>query len=383
MKRDIIKICFLELVLIIILFFALFASKIFNRIILSIVMLVYMIIVVFFLKKRKIKSINKKQVTILMTIFAMVYLGLFYLMGVYFGFERSKISLSFWSLYRFIMPLSIIIIASEIIRNVFLSQKFFVEIKTLKINLSLLFTYLSMVLVDLLIYTGVYDLDNLNDFLVALGFVLFASLSCNLLFNYISKRYGSTGIIIFRLITVLFGYIIPIVPSVYLFFRTFLRMIYPYIIYVILEKLFSKYDFAVSYNDKKKEFVGNTFLIVGISLLVMLISCQFKYGILVIGSSSMTGSINKGDAVIFESYDNQNIKIGQVIIFDYNDIQTVHRVVDIREVNGEIRYFTRGDANKNNDSGYATADEIHGLVKLRVKYIGYPTLWVRNLFKKV
>ena len=94
-------------------------------------------------------------------------------------------------------------------------------------------------------------------------------------------------------------------------------MLYPYIIYAIFEKLFSKNDFVVAYNDKKKAFVGNTVLIIILSLLIMLISCQFKYGIIVIGSSSMTGSINKGDAVIYESYSNQVIKNGQVIIFDY------------------------------------------------------------------
>jgi len=380
MKKDAIKICFYELLLIVILFFALFAPKIFNRMTLAIVMLVYMLLAIFFLKKRKIQSINKKQVTILMTIFAMIYLGVFYAMGLYFGFERSKIVLSVWSLFRFIIPLTIIIISSEIIRNIFLSQKLIIGIKSIKVNASLFLTYISMVLVDLLIYTGVYDLNNLDDFLLALGFVLFASLSCNLLFNYISKRYGSKGIIIFRLITVLFAYIIPIIPSVYLFFRTFLRMLYPYIIYAILEKLFSKNDFAVAYNDKKKEFVGNTFLIICISLVIMLISCQFRFGILVIGSKSMTGSINKGDAVIFEKYDDQKIKNGQVIIFDYNNIRTVHRVIDIRKVNGEIRYFTKGDANKDEDEGYVTTDEIHGLVKLKVKYIGYPTIWVRDLF---
>jgi len=43
-------------------------------------------------------------------------------------------------------------------------------------------------------------------------------------------------------------------------------------------------------------------------LITMLISCQFKYGILVIGSESMTGTINVGDAVIYESYNNETIK---------------------------------------------------------------------------
>ena len=380
MKKDKIKIFILELLLIIILFFALFASNVFTRNILAIMMFCYMFFVWILLKKRKIKSMYSKQVALLMLIFSIFYLIIFYLFGLYFGFVKSKILLSMWSFCRFILPLSVIIISSEIIRQTFLAQNLVIKFKTKRINLSIIFTYISMVLLDMLIYTGVYELSSLDDFLMALGFVLFAAISCNLLYNYISIRYGSMGIVIYRLITVLFIYILPIMPDVYIFFRTFFRMLYPYLIYLILEKLYASNDFVVARVDRRKEVFGNTILIVIMLLFIMLISCQFRFGILVIGSGSMSGSIDKGDAVIFEKYVSQQIEKGQVIIFDYNGIQTVHRVVEIKNVNGQIRYYTKGDANKELDRGYITDNKIYGLVKLKVKYIGYPTIWVRKLF---
>lgn len=380
MKKDKLKTCIFELVLIFILLFTLFASNIISRSILSIIMLMYMLIVSKCLKKRNIASIYKKNVTILMIIFAGIYLGVFYLMGLYFGFIKSKITLSLWSFYKFILPLSIIIISTEKIRKIFLSQDVKLHIKSKIIDISLILTYIAMVLVDLIIYTGIYNLSKLEDFLIALGFVLFASLSCNLLYNYISFRYDEKGIIIYRMITTLFIYIIPITPDIYIFFRSFLRMLYPYIIYIVIEKLYSKNDFTISYNDKKKEVIGNTLLLIVMTLLIMLISCQFKYGILVIGSRSMTGTIDKGDAVIFEKYNGQEIQKGQVIIFDYDGIQTVHRVEEIKIVNDEYRYYTKGDANEKRDESYITKDKIDGLVKLRIKYIGYPTLWIRSIF---
>lgn len=382
MKVDKIKIYIFEILLVVILLFALFVPNIFTRKILAIVLFLYMLIVCYILKKRRIKSINKKQVTILMVIFSFLYIVIFYLLGLYFGFTKSKVMLSIWSIFNFILPLSIIIFSSEIIRNVFLSQKIYLKTKKNKINLSPVLTYISMVLIDLLIYTGIYNLNSLDNTLTALGFVLFASLSCNLLYNYVSKRYGSKGIIVYRLITTLYVYIIPVNPDIYLFFQSFIRMIYPYIIYLVIEKFFSTNDFAVAYNDRKKEVLGNTVLLVITALFIMLISCQFKYGILVIGSDSMTGTINKGDAIIFEKYDEQLIQEGQIILFDYNGIQTVHRVVDIKSINGKLRFYTKGDANKHKDTGYITEEEIYGLVKLKVKYLGYPTLWVRSLFSE-
>ena len=380
MKKDKIKVFILEILLVVILFFALFALNIFTRSVLAITIGIYAVIVAYLLKRRKITSINKKQTTILMIIFAMFYLVIFYLFGLHFGFIRSKIILSFSTIFKFILPISIIIISSEFIRRIFLSNKLVIKFKNKKFDISPILTYISMVIIDLLIYTEVYNLTKLDDFLTILGFVFFASLSCNLLYNYITNRYGSKGVIVYRLVTVLFIYIFPIVPDMYVFFRTFLRMLYPYVIYLVFEKLYSKNDYIIAVQDKKKEIVGNTILLVIAALLVMLISCQFRYGIIVVGSESMTGTLNKGDAVIFEKYTNQEIEEGQVIIFNYNDIQTIHRVVDIQKVNGEYRYYTKGDANKRDDEGYRTDDDIYALVRLRVKYIGYPTLWVRELF---
>lgn len=375
-----VKIYLMQIILIIILFFALFASNIVTRSILAVIMCIYAIICYLFLNKRKIVSIRKKQVMLLMFIFALVYLAVFYALGLYFGFTKAKVVLSLWSIWRFIIPLSVIIVAAEIIRNIFLSHEATVTVKSKKVDISLILTYIAMVLVDLVIYTGIYDLSNLNDFLTALGFVLFAALSTNLLYNYVSSRYGSGPVILYRLITSLYLYIIPVTPDVYLFLRSFLRMLYPYIMYVIFEKMFSVSEFVVAYAEKRKDFIGNSIMIVLITLLIMLISCQFKYGILVIGSRSMTGTINVGDAIIYERYEGQNVSVGQIIVFDYNGIQTIHRVVDITNVNGVNRYYTKGDANKKLDDNFITEDNIKGLIRLKVKYIGHPTLWVRKLF---
>lgn len=371
MKNDKIRNYILELLLIIILFFALFASSIFNRVVLSILLVVYMFITMFFIKKRASLSIYNKQLIIIMLILAVIYLGVFYLLGLYFGFTMASVRLTFWSFLNYIIPLSLIIISSEIIRSIFLAQK---------VRFTKVFTFISMVLIDVIIYAGIYDLTSLNGFLTAIGFILFASISCNLLYNYISIRFGFKSIIIYRLITTLYAYIIPIIPNIYVFFRSLLRMLFPYLVYLLLESTYSKSNFVVAYKDKRKSIISITIMVFVMSLVIMLISCQFRYGILVIGSGSMTGTIDKGDTVVFEKYDNQQIKIGQVIIFISEKQRVVHRVIDIKDVNGEIRYFTKGDANENADEGYIVDSDIFGVSMFKIKYIGYPTLWVKDIF---
>ena len=112
--------------------------------------------------------------------------------------------------------------------------------------------------------------------------------------------------------------------------------------------------------------------------IVMLTSCQFRFGALVIATESMTGELNKGDAVIFEQYDDQIIEEGQVIVFRKGQSRIVHRVVDIERVNGQNRYYTKGDMNGDLDAGYITDADIVGTAELKVPYVGYPTLWIRE-----
>ena len=112
----------------------------------------------------------------------------------------------------------------------------------------------------------------------------------------------------------------------------------------------------------------------------MLISCKFTYGALVIGSGSMTGTINKGDIIIYKKYDkNQEITKGEIIVFKKDDIKVVHRVIDIKKMGADVRYYTKGDANTSEDEGYREKDQIIGQVKFKIKYIGYLTLFVNDM----
>lgn len=371
MNKDKLKIYILELLLLLFLLFTLFESNIVTKLILAIFLFAYMVICIIFLKKRQILPIYHKQVLILMCLFSFIYLAVFYLMGLYFGYYEAPVKLSLWSFWNYIIPLAVIIISSEVIRHILLSQKG---------KKSKVLVFAIMVLIDLIIYTGVYDLNNLDDFLTVIGFILFASVACNLLYDYISIRFGYGGIIVYRMATALYAYFIPIVPDIYIFFRSVLRMVYPYMIYLILDYTYAKRHLIVDYVDQRKKVVGTTILVVCATLVSMLVSCQFRFGIIVVGSGSMTGALNKGDATIYERYDKQVIKEGDVVIFNDGGIRIIHRVVDIKKINGELRYYTKGDANAEMDEGYITKKDVVGITLFRIKYIGFPSIWIKDIF---
>lgn len=381
MKNNKLKIYSLEITLFIILFVAIIVSSKITYITLSLILLMYTIILKTKIKTKKVLSMYKKQILFFMLIFGLIYIGIFYLLGLYiYDFSKAPTLFGIKTIYKFIIPLTIIIISTETIREAFISQNEKINILKHEIDISKSLTFINTVLIDVIIYSRVYDIKKFDDFMTITGFIVFASISCNMFYNYVTKRYGKNGVIAYKLITILYIYIIPIIPNMYIYFRSFLKMLYPYIMYIILEYTYSKTNFAVAYKDKKKRIIGITMTLVLATSLTMLISCEYKYGIIVIGSESMTGTINIGDAVLFEKYTNQKIKKGDIIIFKMRGLTTIHRVIKIENINNEIRYITKGDANEQEDDIYQTTKNIIGIKKLKIKYIGYPTIWLREMF---
>lgn len=355
------------------LFFNLFVFNIFeSKYILCAFLLGYYLICNNYVKSHKDIEMNKKTVAILMIAFASIYVLILYIIGVFVGFYKNATGFSLKVLIDRIIPTAGIIVFSELIRNIFISRKD---------KKSAIVITICLVLIDVIMNINLYSFNNLDSVLAFIGYVVLSSLSINILGSYITGKYGFLPILIYRLITVLYRYTFSILPDIYLFFQSVFRIIYPAIMYVVIMYGFSKNSFKMARKDSKISIVGVAITGVISIAIVALVSCKFKYGIMVVGSSSMTGSIDKGDAVFFEKYEGQELEKGKVIIFNKDNVTTIHRIVDVQTLNNEKIYFTKGDYNQQGDGGYRTKQDISGVVDFRIIEIGWPTIWVNDLFK--
>lgn len=362
----------IEIVLILILLSCIVFPEIFTRTIIAILLLIFMIICNKFIKSYKSKGKYNRKVTSLMTIIGITYIALIYVLGIYIGFYNAVVKFSKWALVNYIIPYIIIIISIENIRKTILLKE---EKKSSIIIL------IATVILDIALAVNIYNVKSLTDYYMLIGFVMFASIANNILYNYIIKKYRNCkAIIIYKIITTIYVYIIPIIPNINLLFESVLRMVLPYIIYLLLEKMYSKKEKNVPVVKKQKDIAITSILIVIAGGIVMLTSCQFKYGILVIGSGSMTGTINKGDAIIYKKLDDE-VEKGDVIVFYNDNIRVIHRVIDIKNSGKEIKYYTQGDANQNQDEGYRVKEDIIGKVKIRIPYIGQFAVSLNEIFK--
>ncbi|MBZ6495700.1 signal peptidase I [Natrinema longum] len=102
----------------------------------------------------------------------------------------------------------------------------------------------------------------------------------------------------------------------------------------------------------------------------------------IVTSNSMQPTIKSGDVVITKAVSPEEIQTGDVVTFqaDGNSDRgyVTHRVVEVREENGERYVKTKGDANANPDEGYVPATAAQGVQHAHIPYVGYLLVFARS-----
>ena len=350
----------------------LFADIKTSRIALAITLLPLSVIARLCIKKKTSGSIHKREVMLLVIVIGALFVILLHMSGLYFGYYKNPYFVTKNIFLTFVLPLSVAIVSSELIRSTILAQKN---------KLASFICFLSCVLVETLMVSNIAGIKSFYRFMDVVGLALLPAISANIYYHYVSKRFGMFPNIAYRAITTLYIYFFPTTSALQDALLSCVKIVLPILMLAILASFYEKNK---KYARQKHKFLGKVgvaLTIVIIAAVSMLISCQFRFGAIVVATESMTGEINKGDMIIYERYDDQQIKEGQVIVFLEEGVRVIHRVVRIDIIGSETRYYTKGDANVTLDFGYRTDADIVGLTDIKVSYVGYPTLWLRSLIK--
>ena len=204
----------------------------------------------------------------------------------------------------------------------------------------------------------------------------------NFLCSYLVYHSDVSSSILFKLIVELYMYVIPIVPDLGHYIYAASKVIIPYIIFYIVNKnLLQQEESKRTFADNNKRILIIPVVIFAI-VLVILVSGIFKYKLIAVASNSMADIFYRGDAVILEYTEPDEIEIGDILVFTYEGKVITHRVIGIEKVNSKLMFNTKGDANDSPDGFITSEDEVIGKVDYVIKYIGFPTLWANELFRK-
>lgn len=107
--------------------------------------------------------------------------------------------------------------------------------------------------------------------------------------------------------------------------------------------------------------LGAAGLLLAVTLVVAALPL-FGMRLLVVLSGSMEPAIGTGDAVVVRTVEADEVAVGDVITYrGYgSDRLTTHRVTSVRQVDGQVHFRTRGDANASHDPNLAPAAGLQG-----------------------
>lgn len=101
----------------------------------------------------------------------------------------------------------------------------------------------------------------------------------------------------------------------------------------------------------------------------------------VIISGSMEPKIKIGDMVIIKSPSSDyNYKEGDIIAFREGTTVIVHRINKIMEVDGQVKYQTKGDNNNTPDKNLVERQNIEGVYKFHISKIGNIFMFIYKNF---
>lgn len=104
---------------------------------------------------------------------------------------------------------------------------------------------------------------------------------------------------------------------------------------------------------------------------------------MVVVTDSMTPTISGGDMVIDRKVPAEDVQVGDIISFfdpTRNDQKIVitHRVTEIETRNGELYFWTKGDANNTADGVPVPAGKLVGVYQNTIPYLGSVVLFMRT-----
>ena len=159
-------------------------------------------------------------------------------------------------------------------------------------------------------------------------------------------------------------------------------LIIPMLVFAYISTIIDEHDEGIKQEfiaEKSRAFEVPLYIV--IFMFIALISRVFPVFMIGIGSGSMTGTINKGDAVIAYKAVNPQINVDDVIVFEIPGKIVIHRVIDIEEIEGIKYYRTKGDANPTKDNFDVTINQIKGKVKMKVPYIAIPSVVLSEIMQ--
>lgn len=352
---------------------------VFSQVIKPVLWLLFGVYLIIEINKTYFRFYDKNKHLQRMLIITLFYYVLYFYIGFIFGFVKSPYSHNIFKVLHNIFSSLMPIIGIELARSLVLNNN--------KEKNKVVIVIMTILLFLVEINYG-YMLDNIflgrEERFTFIAQEIMPLLASSILYSYLTLKAGVQINLIYRIPDTILIYLLPIIPDMDWFLASCLGIIIPVVIYLLFQYVFPRKNKTVRTFRKKNKVLMVVALVFSILLASFMLGL-FKFEPVAIVSNSMKPTYTRGDVVIYEKMSDNDLKKlskDSILIYRIGGQLVAHRVVSVIEENGTIKYQTKGDYNNTSDNNLVSIDQILGVYRFHIKYIGYPSVWLNDFFNE-
>jgi signal peptidase len=207
------------------------------------------------------------------------------------------------------------------------------------------------------------------------------TLAENLLASFLALLGGPVAAIAYRGMIQAFWWFCPILPNLSWAFKGLIGVVAPIVGLVVANSLRFRRRPGQARRAGEGSLAGWI-----VTTIVAVAVIWFAVGLFPVQpttviSGSMRPALDVGDVVIIAKVSADTIKPGDIIQFrEPEGVTTVHRVVEIREIEGKRVFITQGDANSEPDANPVIPENVVGKAVFDIPKIGWAAIAVKEFF---
>lgn len=331
----------------------------------------------FFMKKagNRFRGNSDKVKTVV--IFVVLYYLIYVLLGLVTGFQNSPYSLKITEIIKNVIFILGIKLMQEYVRTHMLSySKSYISY----VLITILFAGINLITKDWsqnftsLESTLQYGMSSIIPEIVESSLLTYLSLNGGYILNC-SYTITTTMALI----------LLPVFPDVDWFVKSTSRYVLALLLF-----FFVSYEHIVKVKrESKRQLRKNSPLksipiILVILIIIGFVAGIFPYRPIAVVSNSMLPTFSRGDVCIVKEVKKEevySIQVGDVIQYILNKQMIIHRVTYIEKRNFEVSFITKGDHNDSHDLLAVSEEQVIGIVKYVIPYLGYPSVWFHEILE--
>ena len=317
----------------------------------------------------------KKDIISYSLIAVLVYIITYLISGLFITFGKNPYSRTMLGIIINLWSFATVIVAKEYIRYKIVNNVY--EKEKIKIAVLISTVY---IIIDLGIrqfftkqITGLFIIEIIAQ-------TLFPLIVKNILYSYTAINANYLPAMCYELGTKLYLWLSPILPNAPWIMVSIIDSVIPLILFLYIRHEKNKKDI---FRTKEKLIDSDPRNIIPLAIGIIL-AIWFALGIfpikpVAVATGSMQDELHIGDVAIIKKCNANDIKEGDIIEYQMEGYTVIHRVIKKTQKNGDYSFITKGDNNDSEDSKSVSENQVIGKVIFKIRYLGYPAVWINNL----